>query len=238
MEMVTLALIESEQQPVGAARLAEAWRDAGLPGAEATAGRFLRELDGRGLTRLHRTTKGRVLTDQGKESLQRLVQQRRLDEHGAKLWSAVNSTDIADLIDLLYVRRAVETESARLAAMRATDDELDALAAAAATHVPEATLGHETTTPSMKFHRMVAEASHNRILIAVGMLLLDPINDRLEKILEYIARDSGLTLYQVSDHEKLAEALKRRDVDSAELIMRHHIDTLIQSVESYQDRTT
>lgn len=237
VELVTLLLLDRSPQPVGAARLTEAWRQAGLPGAEATAGRYLRQLDTRGLTRPHHTTKGRALTDQGKERLHQLLARRRQDEQGAELWRAVNTTEVADLVDLLRVRRAVETEAARLAATRATDEELDRLAVAAAAHVVDAGAGHETTTPSMHFHRLVAEASHNRLLIAVALLLLDPANDPLEKVLEYIALDAGATLEQVADHGVLVDALRRRDAPAAEALMRAHMDRLIGAVEAYRDRS-
>lgn len=235
MELVALLLLDRSPQPVGAARLAAAWHQAGLSGAEATAGRYLRQLDHRGLTTVHRATKGRVLTEAGQAHLLQLLKRQRQDEHGAQLWHAVNATEIADLIDLLHLRRMVETEVARMAAGRATDDELAQLAEVAADQVGAACHGRETTAGSMNFHRLVAEASHNRILIAVAQLLLDPANDPLEKALEYIALDAGTTLDQVSDHVELAAALQRRDPDEAEQIMRRHMDKLIQAVESYRD---
>ena len=90
----------------------------------------------------------------------------------------------------------------------------------------------------MHFHRMVAEASHNRMLIAVATLLLDPVNDPLEKLRAHIALDTGTTLDQVTDHTKLAEALHDRDESAVERIMRTHMDKLIGAVETYRDRST
>lgn len=234
LELVALALLAQSDEPIGAARLAAAWRDADLPGAEATAGRFLRRLDERGLTTVHRGTKGRVLTERGRTRLHQLRRRHRLDERGAELARAITVTETADLIDLLIVRRSIETAACRLAAQRATDSEIAQLVTVATSQVDAVSGGHETTEPSMHFHRLVAEASHNRMLIAVVRLLLDPVHDPLERMLAEIASETGATLDQASDHVVLAKALQRRDARAAENAMRQHLDKLIESVERFR----
>lgn len=223
-------------EPVGAARLAAALRRAGIAVAEATAGRYLRGLDERGLARSPGAKRGRVLTAAGRARLDELRHQQRQDEHGARMLRAVAATEIAELIDLLAVRRAVETEAARLAASRATDDELARIAALSERHVRDVGAGHDTVAPSMGFHRAVAEASHNRMLVAVALLLLDPANEPLEKLLGRIADDSGATLDQAHDHLTLAAALRARDPAAAEAAMRAHMDKLIAAVEAFRGR--
>jgi DNA-binding FadR family transcriptional regulator len=236
MEFVALAVLDGTDEAVGSARLADAFRQAGIGVAEATAGRYLRQLDERGLTRALGTKLGRVITEAGRERLAELRHLRRQDEHGARMLSAVAATDIDALIDLLYVRRAVEVEAARLAALRATDAELARLADLSQRHVRGVGSGQDTVEPSMHFHSLVAEASHNRMLIAVALLLLDPANEPLEKLLGQIARDAGTTLDQAHDHIALAEALMGRDADAAEATMRAHMDKLIAAVEDYRQR--
>jgi len=232
-EQIALRLLEQSEEPVGAARLARAWRDAGLPGAEATAGRFLRQLDESGHTQLLGATRGRTLTEAGRLRLQELDDQQRRYDHQTKIWRAINVTDVSDLIDLLHMRRMVEVEAARLAALRASDDELAALAEAA-NHAREDRLDN-TTERSMGFHRLVAEASHNRIIGAVALLLLDPSNDPLEKLLEEISLDAGATLDQLGDHLHLARAIQERRPDEATAIMAAHMDKLIAAVERYRN---
>lgn len=238
MELATLALLAGASEPVGSARLAEALRQAGIGVAEATAGRYLRQLDERGLTRSLGTKLGRVITGAGRERLAELRRLRRQDEHGARMLRAVAATEIEGLIDLLHVRRAVEVEAARLAATRASDAELAHLADCSRRHVHEVGAGGDTVEPSMGFHRLVAEASHNRMLIAVALLLLDPANEPLEKLLGQIALDAGTTLDQAQDHIALAEALLARDPPAAEAAMRAHMDKLIAAVVDYRRRTT
>ena len=236
LELTALTLLAEADEPIGSARLAEALRQAGIPVAEATAGRYLRQLDERGLTRALPAKLGRVITEAGRQRLRELRLLQRQDEHGARVLRAVNTNQIDELIDLLYVRRAVEVEAARLAARRATGDELARIADLSARHVHDVGVGRDTVEPSMQFHRLVAEASHNRMLVAVALLLLDPAHDPLEKVLGRIALDTGVTLDHAADHVALAEALRARDATAAEAAMRAHMDKLIRTVEAYRDR--
>ena len=234
MELVALDLLARAGEPIGSARLMEALRRAGIMIAEATAGRFLRQLDDRGLTVSFNDKKGRVITEAGRQHLAELRLVQRREDHGARLREAANVTDLAELIDLLYVRRAIEAEAARQAATRATDDEIARLAAFAEAHVHRANTDHEIAGPSLDFHRMIAEASHSRMLLAVTLLVLDPANAPLAKRLETIARDAGATLDHVSDHLALTAALRARDAAAAEAAMRDHLDKLIRAVETHQ----
>lgn len=236
MELVALAVLAEADEPVGSARLTETFRRAGIMVAEATAGRYLRQLDEQGYTRSPGAKSGRVITAAGRRRLAALRVLARQEHHGAQVLDAVQATARDDLVDLLYVRRAVEVEAAHLAATRATDDEIARLAAYAEEHVHEAGEGHEITAPSMNFHRMLAEASHNRLLIAVTLLLLDPANDPLERLLEAIALDTGTAMDHVSDHLKIAAALRARDPRAVEAVMRAHMDKLVQAAEAYRDR--
>lgn len=237
-ELVALALLEEAAMPVGAARLAGALRRAGILVAEPTAGRLLHALDEHGYTHTAGAKRGRVITEAGRQRLAELRQRERRGEHSARMVGAVETADIDDLIDLLHVRRAVEAEAARVAARRATDEELDRITAFAAEHAQAASDGGGISAPSLTFHRLVAEASHNRLLVAVALLLLDPANDPLARLLAAIALDEGVTLDHVADHVALAAALRSRDAAAAETMMRAHMDRLIQTVETYRARGT
>lgn len=234
IEVTTLALLDSADEAVGSARLTEALRQVGIDVGQATAGRYLRHLEEAGLARNKGAKLGRVITDAGRRRLAQLRLRQRQDEHGARVLGAVAATEFAELIDLLYVRRAVEPEAARLAALRASAEELARIAASSARHVRDVEEGGDTVEPSMSFHRLIVEASHNRMLVAVALLLLDPANDPLEKLLGRIALDTGATHDQAADHLTLADVLQRRDAPAAEATMRAHLDKLIGAVEAYR----
>lgn len=234
-ELIALRLLEQSTTPIGAARLARAWKEAGLPGAEATAGRFLRQLDVMKYTQLCGLKRGRTLTNAGITRLSQLDDNQRLNDHQAQLWRAINATELSDLLDLLHLRRMVEIEAARLAAIRATDEEIATLADVAVDCGHDHRSG-DITASSMDFHRLIAKASHNRIVGAVALMLLDPKNDPLERALEFVSAESGATLDQLNDHVELIRAFQQRRADDAARIMTIHMDKLIAAVEQYRSQ--
>ncbi len=225
LEVIALGLLDEAAQPVGARRLAEAFRAEGIDVAEATAGRYLHRLDEVGLT--HSAGKqGRVLTEAGRQRLADRRMQQEIAARSARVAAAADAHDLDALIDLLHTRRAIEAEAARLAATRATEQELLQIASAADTHV------HCIETPgrighSHDFHLLIARASHNRMLAAMAELLLDLRNDALAQLLDRISAAAGRVLDMALDHTTLADALARRDAPEAERLMREHIDKLI-----------
>lgn len=228
LELIALKLLAEADGPVGSMRLAEAFQAGGFPLAQATAGRFLYQLDQRGFTRVQNGKRGRVVTKQGLERLRELEASTLIQERGVNLMRAVNVLHLSDLVDLLVVRRAVETEAARYAAIRGTDAELADIAEQAKGHV--CTI-HDHRFPdresSIRFHRSVAEASHNEMLISVALLLLEPGNSKLNVVLEDISVGSDLAATHASDHAELAEALLSRDADRSAEIMYAHMSRLI-----------
>lgn len=237
MERIALDLLAEASDPIGSVRLAEALDERGIPVAEATAGRFLRVLDRNGYTRVI-GRRGRVLTEDGRMHLARLRVLERQREHSAVLMQAVDATDVNELIDLLYVRRAVEPEVARHAAVRASEVERRMIQAAANCHMQNVMEGFDGGTPALEFHRIVAHASHNRMLSAVVGMLVDPANDPLSKLLDLIAVQSGAHVTFAHEHRDIVEAICLTDPAAAEQSMRAHIDHLIALVECYRGCAT
>lgn len=234
-ELIALELLADSDRPIGASALKRTFAGVGIEMGEATAGRFLQHLDGRGLVRSQGPKQGRIITPKGRRRLADLRLMKRQDRVGGDLLKAIQTVDLDDLIDLLLVRRAVEVEAARLAAVRATAEELATISEQAAHHLADVPVTQAITAPAMDFHRLVAEASHNRVLITVIQLLLDPTNDPLERVLEAIALDADVSVDHVADHTRLAEALASGDPASAGEAMHDHLDRLIAAVEHYRD---
>lgn len=232
MQLIALEVLAESAGPSGALSLASAFRNAGIDVAEATAGRYLRQLDELGFT--HSLGKrGRILTEEGEKRLSDLKLSDSLAAHGARLTAAVGSNDIDQLVDLLHVRRAVEVEAAGLAAMRATPDEIERLAVAATTHIDCVEQSNRVEL-SHNFHALVSIYSHNQMLSAMTAMLLDPKHDPLAKLLDRIADDAGTALSMALDHEQIVQAVRERDAAKAEQLMRTHLDKLIAVVVSYR----
>lgn len=230
-ELVALELIDQSDSPVGAARLESAWKSEGIDKGEATAGRFLRQLDQQGYTTLSGRTLGRVLSDLGLSRLQMLRRAESILRAEHDLQQALEVTNTGDLLDLLRVRKLVECETARRAALEASQVELD--------NLPKNAMGcctenvEDSARESMEFHRGIAEASHSPLLIAVMNLLLDPSRDPLERALSEITRSSGLTARLEEEHLQIAELLAARESEKVVTVMAAHFDTLIAACDEF-----
>lgn len=232
MALITLTLLAESDQPVGARRLSEVFRSNGVDVAEATAGRCLSELDELGWTR-SRGKKGRTLTEAGRRHLVELRLRDRLSEAGSLIAAAGELTRSEDIVDLLYARRAVEPEAARLAASRATCEELDQIDAAA--EGCACSEGVHMIRFSRSFHRLLTQACHHRMLSAVAELLLET-NERPNDRFELHRRSTAVGAYTQlkQDHRDIVAALKRRDAAEAERLTREHIDRMISVARKTQ----
>jgi GntR family transcriptional regulator, transcriptional repressor for pyruvate dehydrogenase complex len=235
IERIALETLASAAGPIGASRLVEELSRHDIDLSEATAGRFLRSLDRRGLTRPMGKL-GRLLTEEGRIRLQQLQILQRQGEHSALLVGAATPVDIDELIDLLYVRRAVEPEAARHAALRATDQERDAIRAVADSHIHHVIGGTDHAEAAIDFHRLVARASHNKMLTAVASLTLDPSNNPLSTLLDVISIEAGAHFAFAHEHRDIVEAIIARQPQRAEVAMREHVDDLIRVVQEYRKR--
>jgi GntR family transcriptional regulator, transcriptional repressor for pyruvate dehydrogenase complex len=237
IERIALETVAGADGPVGASRLVERLSQHDIELSEATAGRFLRSLDRRGLTQTV-GKRGRLLTEAGRLRLRELEIMQHQDEQTALLVGAASPVDVGELIDLLYVRRAVEPEAARHAAMRATNEERADLQALADSHVHHVIGGGGDADAALDLHRLVARASHNKMLIAVAGLTVDPSTNGLSTLLDLISSEAGAQFTFAHEHREIVDAILGRDPDRAETLMREHIDDLIKVVELYRQSVT
>jgi GntR family transcriptional regulator, transcriptional repressor for pyruvate dehydrogenase complex len=235
IEHIALETLACADGPLGASRLVEVLSQHDIDLSEATAGRYLRSLDRRGLTRPIGKL-GRLLTEEGRTRLKQLEILQRQGEQSALLVGAATPVDVDELIDLLYVRRAVEPEAARHAALRATDQERDAIRAVADSHIHHVMGGTDHAEAAIDFHRLVARASHNKMLTAVASLTLDPSNNPLSTLLDVISIEAGAHFAFAHEHRDIVEAIIARQPHRAEVAMREHVDDLIRVVQEYRKR--
>jgi DNA-binding GntR family transcriptional regulator len=139
----------------------------------------------------------------------------------------VADVNVPDLEQLSEMRLALEGLSARLAADRATDDDLVVL---------EALRQEQAATPpedsrrlfevDHKFHQAVARAAHNKYL-EEGLERLFGLSQRLW----YLALPKlGFLPGAVEKHLDLVQAIKDGDGDLAETIMHLHIQEFYDQV--------
>jgi DNA-binding GntR family transcriptional regulator len=137
----------------------------------------------------------------------------------------VADVNVPDLEQLSEMRLALEGLSARMAAQRATDDDIAVL---------EALRQEQASTPAEdsrrlfdvdhKFHQAIAQAAHNKYL-AASLERLFGLSQRLWYLALPGQAKPGLGFLpsSVEKHLELVEAIKTGDADQAEHIMREHV---------------
>jgi GntR family L-lactate dehydrogenase operon transcriptional regulator len=231
LEHAVLHLLQNNRGPLGSGTLMEQLQDLGYGGSEPTVGRFLRTLDRRGLT-ARISNRGRDLTDAGQRRLEQLCEADAQLYYENELIRTIRGTTIDEVMDVLVARRALERETARLAAERATQEEIARLEAAIEEQRETLATGGVAIDADVKFHSLLAQAGHNRVLAAAVELI------RREKQLTLLldAMLKRTTHKWVVGHEAILAAIKRRDPDEAERAMLEHLNTVIGDVRRYRGR--
>ena len=156
-----------------------------------------------------------------REALRRLAQEQ-LVEVFPRRGMFVTGVDVRDLARISEVRAALEPEAARLAAERATDEELGELAALSDRIVG----GTDLMTLDESIHRAVYAAAHNHLLektlgeyyvlaLRIWMIALERDQDVEEA---------------VEAHRDLVQAIVAGNGDRAAELMRAHVEDFEQAM--------
>jgi DNA-binding GntR family transcriptional regulator len=134
--------------------------------------------------------------------------------HGA----FVHAPSVEEADQLLAVRALLETESARLAATHATDDDIARLRELCRQGVAalEADDLASMVTANAELHTAVAQFSGNRVLVELAA----QVDRRVRWYYTPIARQRGDLSWR--EHAALIDAIEQRDGDRAGQIMREH----------------
>jgi GntR family transcriptional regulator, transcriptional repressor for pyruvate dehydrogenase complex len=130
----------------------------------------------------------------------------------------------ARVLEVLEVRRALELEIARLAAVRRSDAALAAIKGALER------MRHALAVPDMQsfleadleIYRVLAMSTGNSIMVEIHT----SFSDALRLALTQIVSIPGVTHNCLGRHEQLYEAIEARDADLAEAITQAHLERL------------
>ena len=135
-------------------------------------------------------------------------------------WFSIDGTDLRNAHDLVEFRRIIEPKAAYLAALRASDTEIERIQVALAHLV--ACMGKLADVPAadIAFHRSIYDASHNIVLRHLGSLLAGLFqNQVMMTTSEPGSFERGLPL-----HHKVADAIARKAPVRAEKYSRQLVD--------------
>jgi GntR family transcriptional repressor for pyruvate dehydrogenase complex len=124
------------------------------------------------------------------------------------------------LLDLFVVRRILEAAAASIAAGFLTEQELDALDRLLG-EVGEDSTVEDLVEHDMRFHRAIAESSHNAHLVS----LLDSLASKTvpARIWRGPTRADSGTRTLLHEHREIYQALRDRDASLASALMAAHI---------------
>ena len=132
-----------------------------------------------------------------------------------------------DINQLIEVRLPVEMEMARLAAVRATPEQLKALRAllAKGRSYLKRTDREALMALDRTFHHGIAECTGNQVLMDV----LENLHQR-SMILWFVSVSSDRRAYDIvhEEHEEVLARLDARDADGAAEAMRRHLEPFLQ----------
>jgi len=203
-ERIVLSLLHRSQGPVGAGTVKEELLIFGYELSEATVGRFLRELDKRGLT-CRVGFQGRRLTDLGRKRLLELEEASKFHNSYKALLEKISEPETS-LKDLLEARMVLEIAMVRIASLRRTSEDLALLSEK---------IGLMKQRRDMKdikellwgFHKVLAEATRNSVLQALAELLQRDIPMKGEFVKVIDAYEALFDALEANDPQKAEEAL-------------------------------
>ena len=227
IDYILLKIIKDNDGPLGSWTLREEINDYGISCSTATIGRYLKELDYKGYT-IQKGNQGRVLTldgsfwvDEIENSIENAIMHKQLTLD-------IQITEYDELIDLLNVRKTLETEATRLAAINATDDEIRRLFESLEVHRKCVEENLDPTNPALDFHNIIAEICHNKFILALLNVLIFE-EKRIESVFPtLITRERGVVYVQ--EHDKITKAIEARNPREAAKLMNEHIQVLIEAI--------
>jgi GntR family transcriptional repressor for pyruvate dehydrogenase complex len=167
------------------------------------------------IMRLH--ADGLVTTRQGSGTF---VQKRPSDH----LMRLAKVSDIAGMLRCQEVRIALEGQSARLAALRRTQREMEGIGTALEALRLALNGSGAPADADYAFHLAVARASGNHMFADILEMLNETVQHSMTVALGITRTGSKDRARRVvEEHEAIAEAIERGDGEAADLTMRYHL---------------
>ncbi|MCL6445899.1 MAG: FadR family transcriptional regulator [Alicyclobacillus sp.] len=135
----------------------------------------------------------------------------------------IELNELDELIRLLEVRLGIESEAARLAAERCTEDDLAKIRnayLAMCRDVEEGRLGNES---DYAFHHAIAEATHNPLFVRLESFIGAQLKRGIAVSRARSKAILGRTQVVLQEHLRILESISSRDSEASYAAMRAHI---------------
>lgn len=126
---------------------------------------------------------------------------------------------------MMEVRRVLETELAALAALRATDQDLQKIKESLLI-MRSASSIKEAVEADLRFHFAIAEATKNTILLRIMNTVADLMHHNLRQARENIYANPNQRNQVLNEHEAIYSAIHKRRPEEARACMLLHINNI------------
>lgn len=171
-----------------------------------------------------------------REAIRRL-EGKKLVERVPHIGARVSTFSKNDLRDILYVREALEGMACRQATERISDTELDALENLLEGHAKEGALKageyYFQRPGDYDFHYRIVKGSGNKKL---AEMLIDDLYHLLRIFRYRSSSRRGRAQEALHEHRRIVAAMRARDADLAEKLMRKHLAGARLSMEQSRDK--
>ena len=157
----------------------------------------------------------------------------RLEAHFVDPWQDMLQGHPLLQRDLLEFRQMLEAQAAALAADRATDADLERLAALYATL--EAQYASDDvaacTVADVAFHQAIAEAAHNVLIGHLTASLMRVIHGHIASNLDHLHARPQRWNQLCAQHQAIWQAIRERKPEAAAQAARSHVEFVRQSID-------
>jgi GntR family transcriptional repressor for pyruvate dehydrogenase complex len=130
-------------------------------------------------------------------------------------------------IDIIAVRRALETVSARLAAGQHTRLDIASLELAIETHAQMLDAGQDPTEPDSRFHLLLGAASHNSLLQNHVEQVIGVLKQQMWRTMKLRSLSDGShAATYLHEHQRVLECVKAGYGEAAAEAMNRHLDSI------------
>jgi GntR family L-lactate dehydrogenase operon transcriptional regulator len=229
LELSILERLENSDDGIGSGNLYLHLRDRKVKASQATVGRVLRLLDHRRLT-AKRSNKGRVLTAAGRRHLEELRHKEGLRDWAEGVLKETKPATQMEYLQALTALRLIEGQLARLAAERATKEDLVRMRGVLEEHEKEIESRTRGKDRGLDFHDLLAVAAGNRFLQA-ALSMIWSWNKTIQDLWADADVLTGRSSYP--DHMRVFKAIAAHDGPAAERGMHAHYDLFIENVRNH-----
>ena len=130
----------------------------------------------------------------------------------------------SDFKDLVETRVILESNGAKLAAERRTEEDIVEMKTALDAYALKVKSGANAVEEDLLFHLKVAEASKNAVLKSL-MLIITP--DIIKQFISFKVCDETTELKALEDHQNILTAIINKDGEKASSFMEAHLEEVV-----------